>query len=186
MFVADGPPSDEEAHRWQNAVDQNQRASLQAAGWQFRLQNDLVAEFSDGVRQFDCRTLPKGVRTPPKGVRTPPKGVDGTPPDGASCTPPNGGTGHLRNGVRLHTTDVATERRAYAASDRSPRCPGYSTSATPRVFRDKILTAAGKAFLDMLGCSPNSRRICARSASLRVSPLRRRTADRRLWHALRA
>jgi hypothetical protein len=72
MFVADGPPSDEEAHRWQNAVDQNQRASLQAAGLQFHLQNDLVAEFSDGVRQFDCRT-------PPKGIGTPTEGFDGTP-----------------------------------------------------------------------------------------------------------
>ena len=36
--------------------------ALKAAGWQFHLQNDLVDEFSDGVRQFDCRT-PRRVST---------------------------------------------------------------------------------------------------------------------------
>jgi hypothetical protein len=73
---------------------ENERASLQVAGWQSHLQNDLVAEFSDGVRQFYCWT-------PPKGVGTPPKGVNGTTPNG-ELTPPKQLPTTDRCGLRYH------------------------------------------------------------------------------------
>ena len=53
---------------WTQRQRQMAKDALKAAGWQFHLQNDLVDEFSDGDRQFDRRTPPKGVGTPPKGV----------------------------------------------------------------------------------------------------------------------